>query len=229
MTLLWWGMAIALVIGLWRWSLGSATHARAATIQVTLAVIAVAFNVVVPISNVEASTLVVVCAALALGLRASLVVAVLCVIGTDAVSGLGAWTLWQVIGFAVVGALAAGAVAAVRRVEAVHGRVRTRSVERTGLVVLVALLTLVYDVVVTVGTLPTLGVPAAAMSTHAIGASLLLGLPFTLTHMVSNGVLAFVGAEPLLRALCRARRLLPLSGNQAGSAHGKDNDVRVAR
>lgn len=215
-----WLLAGAVVVALWRWASTSAAHARMATVQVTLAMCAVAFNVVVPISNIEATTLVVVCAAVCLGLRSAVVVAIISVLGTDVVGGFGVWTVWQVIGFVLVAALA--------RASRVLLRDGMREQATLALMLcVVGVGTLVYDLVVTIGTTAML-TPGADMSPHGIGALVLLGLPFTVTHIIGNLVIFVVGAPPLMRALRRAHDLMPDASEVRRRDGSRSGDSRVS-
>ncbi|MCW2928816.1 MAG: hypothetical protein JWM86_2784, partial [Thermoleophilia bacterium] len=60
---------ILVALAAWRWSMASIDGASRVALVVVLAVTAAAFNVVVPIYSVEATTTIVLCTTIALGAR----------------------------------------------------------------------------------------------------------------------------------------------------------------
>lgn len=183
------------VLGLaWRVGLGAISSPVALAVVATLAMLGTVFNIVVPVANVEATTALVACTAIALRVRSAMLVGVLAVLGTGAVSGIGPWTGWQVAGFMLVAVGAAAASHVVRRAP--------RAWRWPLLAASVGLLTVAFDVVVTV---PSLALATGSASSTSLGGALLLGLPFTITHVVGNVVIFIVIGPSLLHALGRAR------------------------
>ncbi|MCW2923439.1 MAG: hypothetical protein JWM98_843 [Thermoleophilia bacterium] len=182
---------VALAAAAWRWSMHSVADASRVALVTVLGVTASAFNVIVPIASVEATTTVVLCAALALGARTGVAVALVAIIGSSVAGGLGPWTVWQVVAYVLV-ALVGGALGPATR--------RTDWFAPRGALVLgvtAPACTLAYDVIVTV--------PSAITLHTSPTAALLLGAAFTITHVVFTTAFTIVGGPPLLHALTRAR------------------------
>lgn len=188
------GVGVIVLLATWRFGLGAARSPVSVAVLATLATLGSVFNIVVPVSNVEATTTLVACVALVLGFRSGLLVGVLAVIGTGIASGFGVWTGWQVAGFAVV---AAGMVLVGSLSRAVPSAWRWPSLGAA-----IALLTLAYDVVLS---LPSAGMLPGAAGMASLPALLLLGAPFTLTHVVGNVIIFLAIGPSLVHALERAR------------------------
>jgi energy-coupling factor transport system substrate-specific component len=189
---------LAVLAAAWIWSVRAADAVVGVTVSALLATLATVFNVVVPVADVEATTTVVVCVSLVLGVRMSVLVAVLAVIGTGAAAGLGTWTGWQVAGFVLV---ATGA----RLARPALDLVRDPATQAWAIAALAGVLTLMYDTVTTVATVQLTGTQVAGGFWSSAGSLLLLGVPFTATHVVGNVVIARLLAPPLVLALERAR------------------------
>lgn len=188
------GAAIASAV--WAWSIADVRTNNRIAIIATLAGIATAFNLIIPISNVEATTLVVVCSSVVLGWRSATVVGIVCCVASGAVAGIGPWTAWQAASFALIAAGVALWRTLARRAGGVPSAVE--------MVVMTVLVTIVYDVVLTATTISAVGVPAATTPAHAVVAALLLGIPFTIMHVVGNVALAMLFGNALIAALQRA-------------------------
>jgi energy-coupling factor transport system substrate-specific component len=197
------GGLLALVLAS-SWALRGLDSANRVAVVVLLSAFATAFNLVVPMPNVEATTTVVVCTALTLGLRPAIAVGILAVLGTSITGGLGLWTGWQVLGMSLVASLAATFGPAARDVVAGAGRVR--------LGCLVALATVAYELVVTMPTVQLAGAGRSAGGfLEGMVALVLLGLPFTIVHVIATVALTLVAGPALVAALERSRnRLAPV-------------------
>lgn len=183
---------VVLAVAAWAWAMRAATDGGRVAVAVVLAALATAYNVVVPVPNVEATTTVVVCTVVVLGLRTGCLVGMLAVLGTGVTGGLGPWTAWQVVGTCVVALCAAAAGPLARAHPGGAGRLVLASC--------VACATIAYDVVVTVPSTLALG-----GSADAVRASLLLGLPYSFVHVLATTALTWALAPSLIAALDRAR------------------------
>lgn len=193
---------VAIVLVALRWSQASATNEHRMALIATLGVLAAVYNVVIPVPNVEATTLVVVASALVLGGPFAASVGVVAIIGTSSVSSVGVWTLWQIVATCAI-AVVAGIVGGVMR-----GTARGSSdalvwrswAARAVALVLVAGSTIVYDVFTTWTSLATFGGVHQRFDT-----ALLAGVPFYVVHLVASTTLAALVAVSLLEALERVR------------------------
>jgi uncharacterized membrane protein len=171
-------------------------------IVAVLGVTAASFNVIVPIPSVEATTTVVLCAAIALGARTGAAAGLVAVVASSVAGGVGIWTMWQVVAVLAV-ALIAGAVGiAGRRVDWFSPR---------GVALLAAgafVATLAWDVIVTTGGVLSFAPAPGATVADQLAAALLLGATFTATHVVFTAAFTCIGGPPLLHALVRARHRL---------------------
>jgi hypothetical protein len=201
------GLVVALIC--WHWSLRSLDGATRMALVVSLGVAASAFNIVVPIANVEATTTVVLCTALVLGAPTGAAVGLVAVIGTSITGGVGSWTTWQVVGMAVVALLGdlLGRVS--------HRRTAWFGARSLQLFLLAALATCAYDVLVTVPTVFLLAPMRSGPATERIASALLLGLPFTLVHVVFVAAFTALAGPSLTFTLGRAR--LRLGGAVVGA------------
>lgn len=170
-------------------------------VAVVLATCAAAFNLVVPIPNVEATTMMVVCASLVLGIRVASIVGALAVLATGITGGLGYWTAWQVLGYAVV------AVVSVVLVLGWSRRHNVATIHPLALAGVTMIVTTIYDVIVTVPGVQ-IALTSGASFSSALQGALLIGAPFTLVHVAATSVMTAVAGPPLIRALTRARRRL---------------------
>lgn len=196
--------AIAGAAVVWWWSLRSMHGANELAVAVVLATCAAAFNLVVPIPNVEATTMMVVCSSLVLGVRVASIVGALAVLATGITGGLGYWTAWQVLGYAVVAVLSVVLLFAWNRrhdVSTLHPLVLA------GVTVIV---TGAYDIIVTVPGVQ-IALTSGASFSSAMQGALLIGAPFTLVHIGATTAMTAVAGPPLIRALTRARRRLSSS------------------
>jgi energy-coupling factor transport system substrate-specific component len=191
---------LLLAVGAWRWSASGIDGASRVALVAVLGVMAAAFNLVVPVPSVEATTTVVLCTALMLGARTGAAAGLVAVVGSSIAGGVGAWTLWQVV-----------AVALVALVGAAVGRVAGRdrdwftSARRTILGIAAAVSTLTWDVVTTAGGAASYATQPGLTPLEQVMSALLLGLAFTLVHVVFTTAFTVVGGPPLLHALERAR------------------------
>lgn len=186
----------------WWWSNRGIDGANRVALVALLGVLATTYNVVVPIANVEATTTMVICAALVLGARTGAAVGIVAVIGTSSTSAFGTWTLWQVVGTCVMAVVAAAAAHVFVRVRVVDW---TTTSGRVLLGALVAVATLAYDVVVTVPTVFAVGAVGTDTGLERMASALLLGVSFTLVHVVATTALSVMVGPSLLQALERAR------------------------
>lgn len=197
------GLGLLLVV--WAWSGRALDSANHVAVVVVLGTFAAAFNLVVPVPNVEATTTLVVCTAAVLGMRAAVAVGLVAVLGTGITGGLGIWTGWQVVGMSVVAAggslLPRGAVSALS-----SGRRRWWLASWAGV------LTIVYELVVTLPTANLVGVTQSVggFDDRVLGL-FLLGLPFTAIHCATNVMFVSLTGPSLIAALRRASMRLSLS------------------
>lgn len=182
----------------WRWSVSSIDGASRVALVVVLAMTAATFNVVVPIYSVEATTSIVLCAAIALGARTGIATGIVAVVASSVTGGIGVWTIWMsvaVVAVAVVGALV-GATSRSRDWFAPGAMLR--------LAVAAAAATIAWDVITTVGGLASYAPPGLTFA-QSLMAAMLTGAMFTVTHVVWVVWLTALGGPPLLHALQRAR------------------------
>lgn len=201
MTALWTLLAgFVLAAGAWQWSTRSIDGSARVAIVAVLGVTAAAFNIVVPIPSIEATTTIVLCASMALGARTGIAAGLVAIVASSVTGGVGVWTIWQVVAVAVVGII--GAVAA-----RVAGRDTDWFTRRSALVLVVTAVvaTIAWDVVTTAGSAASYATQAGLTPMQQIVSALLIGAMFTLTHVVFTTMFTVVGGPPLLHALCRAR------------------------
>lgn len=167
------------------------------TVAVALGVAAAAFNIVVPIPNVEVTTVAVMCIAATLGIVPAVLAAGIAVVGTSVTGGFGPWTAWQLVGFATIAAMAAAWSAA--------ARTRRRPITPVHIAILTAVAVPLYDAALTIT--GTSVIVAGEGWGDAVTASLLLGLPFTVLHTVACVAITLAFAPGLLRALVRLDRI----------------------
>lgn len=193
------GIALATIA--WRWSIRGVGGASRIALVAVLGATAAAFNVVVPIPSIEATTTVVLCTAIVLGVRMGAAVGLVAVVGSSLAGGVGAWTAWQVVAVTVVaavGALAGRAVAA-RDVD------WFTPAPRIALAIAAAVATLAWDVVVTAGGVASYATQPGLTPLEQVVSALLLGAAFTLVHVVFSTAFTVVGGPSLLHALERSR------------------------
>jgi hypothetical protein len=193
---------LLLAVAGWAWSTRSIDGSTRVAIVAVLGVTAASFNVIVPVPSIEATTTVVLCAALALGARTGAAAGLVAVVASSVAGGVGVWTVWQVV--AVV------AVALVAGVAGTLGR-RADWFAPHGLALLAAcsvIATLAWDVIVTTGGVLSFAPAPGNTVVEQLGAALLLGATFTATHVVFTTAFTCVGGPPLLHALGRARHRL---------------------
>lgn len=183
----------------WVWSTRSIDGAARVAIVAVLGVTAAAFNVVVPIYSVEATTTVVLCAALVLGARTGAAVGLVALVASSVTGGIGIWTAWQVVAVVVVALIGAALGIAGRDAD----WFAPRRVALLGVGAVIA--TLCWDVITTVGSMLSIAPAPGASIVDQLVASLLLGATFTATHVAFTTIFTVVGGPPLLHALARAR------------------------
>lgn len=194
-------LVLALGIGgafaMWRLSAAGAQRAHELVVIVTLAMLAATVDIVVPIPDLELTTTVVACVALVLGVRAGTLTAIVAVLLSGAVAGLGPWVPWQIVAFAMVAAGAAG-------IGRVVTPARLITTHRPLLVATIAILVAAYDALTTVTTTTLV----TNLPLTEAGRVLLVGLPFTLLHVVGSALVTWFAAPVLVPGLQRVRRRL---------------------
>lgn len=199
---------IALAACAWSWSMRSLDGAARMAIVAVLGVTAAAFNVVVPVWSIEATTTVVLCTALVLGVRTGIAVGLVAMVASSVTGGIGVWTLWQSVAVVVVACMGA----ALARTASHADWFRQ---PRLGLLAIsAAVAAIAWDVVTTGGFVLTLA-PAGT----SLGSALLLGLSFTIVHACFCAALTAVGGPPLIHALARARPRLEGGTVVPGRSH----------
>ena len=193
---------LALALAGWAWSTRSIDGSTRVAIVAVLGVTAASFNIIVPVPSIEATTTVVLCAALALGARTGAAVGLVAVVASSVAGGIGAWTIWQVVGVFVIAL-----------VGAVLARVATRIdwFSPRGAVLLAvgsAISTVTWDLVVTAGGIATYAPAPGATVVEQVASAMLIGAAFTATHVVFTTAFTIVGGPPLLHALGRASHRL---------------------
>jgi hypothetical protein len=211
------GCSMAIAI----WVIGISARDRSAADRVCLAVVlgvlAAACNLIIPIPNVEVATTLVMVAAVTLGVRTSLLVGAIAVLGSSLSGGVGPWTAWQIVGFAAVAVVA----------RAVLGDA-TRARHVWALAATAVLATLVYDALVTGTSLQLTGATAGMPASEAFRTAMLLGLPFTLLHVMTNVVCAVAIGPPLIDGLARARgRMHGPAERHGGRMHQPTDKTRT--
>ncbi len=190
----------ALAAAAWLWSTRSIDGSARVAIVAVLGVTAAAFNIVVPIPSVEATTTIVLCASIALGARTGIAAGLVAIVASSVTGGVGVWTIWQVVAVAVVGSV--GVLA---------GRVAGRDTDwftRRAAIVLVAasvVATIAWDVVTTAGSAASYATQAGLTPMQQVVSALLIGVMFTVTHVIFTTAFTVIGGPPLLHALGRAR------------------------
>ena len=189
----------ALAAAAWAWASRSIDGSARVAIVAVLGVTAAAFNIVVPIPSIEATTTVVVCTSIALGARTGIAAGLVAIIASSVTGGIGVWTVWMVVAVAVVACL--GAIAS-----RLAGRVDWFT--RRGALVLAltsVLATLAWDIVTTAGSAASYATQPGLTPMQQVVSALLLGAMFTVTHVAFTTAFTLVGGPPLLHALDRAR------------------------
>lgn len=201
MTALWTLLAgLVLAAGAWRWSTRSVDGSARIAIVAVLGVTAAAFNLVVPVPSIEATTTIVLCATVALGMRTGIATGLVAVVASSVTGGVGVWTIWQVV-----------AVAAVATIGALLGRAAGPDADwfsprRAALLAIAAMAaTVAWDVVTTAGSVASFAIQTELTPMQQVASALLLGAMFTVTHVVFTTAFTVVGGPPLLHALARAR------------------------
>ena len=201
MTALWTLLAgLVVAAGAWRWSTRSSDGSARVAIVAVLGVTAAAFNVVVPVPSIEATTTVVLCAAIALGMRTGIAAGLVAVVGSSVTGGVGVWTIWQVV-----------AVVAVAGIGVALGRTRRRDVDwfdrrqAPALATAAMLATISWDVITTAGSAASFAAVPGLSPMQQVVSALLVGAMFTLTHVVFTTLFTVLGGPPLLHTLTRAR------------------------
>lgn len=196
-----WTLAAGIVLAWagWWWSASALDRAARVALIAVLGVTAATFNVIVPIPSIEATTTVVLCTAIVLGVRSGIGVGLVAVVGSSIAGGVGAWTLWQVIAACVV-AIMGGVLGRAAGRRSWHA-----GSDRLLLGVVAALATITWDVVVTVGGAASYATQPGLTPIEQIVSALLLGAAFTIVHVTFSTIFTVVGGPPLLQALQRAR------------------------
>jgi hypothetical protein len=193
---------LLLAVAGWAWSTRSIDGSTRVAIVAVLGVTAASFNVIVPVPSIEATTTIVLCAAIALGARTGAAAGLVAVIASSVAGGIGAWTIWQVVGvvaIALVGALLA-------RIARGIDWFTPRGALLLGAGSTIA--TLGWDLVVTAGGVASYAPAPGATVVEQVASAMLLGAAFTATHVVFTTAFTIVGGPPLLHALGRARHRL---------------------
>lgn len=191
---------VLVALGAWRWAATGIDGAARVALVCVLGTTAASFNVVVPIPSIEATTTVVLCAALVLGARTGVATGLVAVVASSVAGGVGAWTVWQVVAVTVVALLGAGA----GRLAPADGDWSSR--RRSGMLLLLAVVaTLSWDVIVTAGGIASYATQPGLTPVEQLVAALLLGAAFTAVHVACSAALTMFGGPPLLHALERAR------------------------
>ena len=188
---------IVLAVAGWMWSARSVDGSARIAIIAVLGVTAASFNVIVPVPSIEATTTVVLCAALALGPRSGAAVGLVAIVASSVTGGIGVWTIWQVVAVLML-ALLGGSLAMTGRDADWFS---PRRLALLGALAFVA--AVVWDVVTTAGSMASI-----APTGQGLVATLLLGAAFTVTHAVFSTMFTIAGGPPLLHALGRARHRL---------------------
>jgi hypothetical protein len=188
---------IVLAVSGWRWSARSVDGSARVAIIAVLGVTAASFNVIVPVPSIEATTTVVLCAALALGARSGAAVGLVAIVASSVTGGIGIWTIWQVVAVLALALLGSSLAMTGRDADWFAPR---RLMLLAGIAFLAAV---VWDVVTTAGSMASI-----APSGQGLVATLLLGAAFTITHAVFSAIFTVAGGPPLLHALSRARHRL---------------------
>ena len=201
MTAIWTLLAgFALAGAAWQWSTRSIDGSARVAIVAVLGVTAAAFNIVVPIPSVEATTTIVLCASISLGARTGIAAGLVAIVASSVTGGVGVWTIWQVVAVAVVGIV--GVVA---------GRIAGRDADwftrRAAIVLVIAsvVATIAWDVVTTAGSAASYATQAGLTPMQQVVSALLIGVMFTVTHVLFTTAFTVIGGPPLLHALGRAR------------------------
>ncbi|MEO6867086.1 MAG: hypothetical protein ABI200_03615 [Gaiellales bacterium] len=194
------GAGLLLALAAWSWSARSIDGSTRIALVAVLGVTASAFNVVVPMPSVEATTTIVLCTALALGARTGAAVGLVAVIGSSVTGGVGIWTMWQVTAVALVALIGAAAA----RIGTADGDWFTgRRLVMLGCAA--AISALCWDVVTTAGSVLSIAPPPGVSPVEQLISFLLIGIMFTVVHIVCSVALTVLGGPPLLHALIRAR------------------------
>jgi uncharacterized membrane protein len=200
-TALWTLLAgLALAAGAWHWSTRSIDGSSRVAIVAVLGVTAAAFNIVVPIPSIEATTTIVICASIALGARTGIAAGLVAIVASSVTGGVGVWTVWMVVAATVIGIFAAFA-------GRIAGR-RTDWFSRRGTVTLAVtsvVATFAWDVVTTAGSAASYAPQPGLTPMQQVVSALLIGAMFTLTHVAFTTAFTVIGGPPLLHALGRAR------------------------
>jgi energy-coupling factor transport system substrate-specific component len=181
------------------WSMRSVEGSARVAIVAVLGVTAAAFNVVVPIPSVEATTTIVLCTALALGARTGTAAGLVAVIASSVTGGVGTWTIWQL-----------AAVALIALVGSALGRTGPWAdwfapARMLGLAAAGAIAAAISDLVTTAGSISAYAPPGGGSLEHQVIGAMLIGAAFTVTHMVFSALFTAVAGPSLLHALGRAR------------------------
>lgn len=193
---------ILLAIAGWSWSTRSVDGSTRVAIVAVLGVTAAAFNVIVPVPSIEATTTVVLCTALALGARTGAAAGLVAVVASSVAGGIGAWTVWQVVAIVAIALVGAALAVVARRVDWFSAR---------GIVLLAVgsfVATVTYDVLVTAGGVATYAPAPGATIFAQVMSAMLIGAMFTVTHVAFTTAFTCLGGPPLLHALGRARHRL---------------------
>jgi hypothetical protein len=156
------------------------------TVTVVLGVCAAVWNVLVPLPNVEATSLVVICVAMSLGTRPAIMTGAVASLLSSIAGGLGVWTSWQIVGVVVLAV--------------VGGQAAARCNSRLQVALICGATAGLVDVLITVPTV------AATMQLERdlIPGLILVGLPYTVFHIVAVAALAYALAPSLSSSLDRA-------------------------
>jgi energy-coupling factor transport system substrate-specific component len=175
-----------LVVGLVAWE-RRPVDARDIALVATLGALAAASRVMIPVPDAKPVTAIVVCAGIALGARAGVGVAAVSVLVSNAFLGQGPWTPWQMLAWGLAGASAALAGPLLRR-------------SRLALMAFGLVWGLLYGLILNVY---QVALYERVFTLQSFTASEIRGLPFDVTHAVTNVILLGAAGAALIRLLDR--------------------------
>lgn len=177
-------LAVAILV----WAARSMNDSILLTVTVFLGVCASVWNVLVPLPNVEATSLVVICVAVSLGTRPAIMTGAVTTVLSSIAGGLGVWTSWQIVGVVVLAV--------------VGGSIASRCADRWQVAVVCGLVAGVVDVLITIPTVAT----TMRVPVEIVPGLLLAGIPYTLVHVVAVGAITYAIGPSLGSSLDRAAR-----------------------
>lgn len=183
-----------------RWSNTGVGSSSRLSIAAVLGIAAAVFNVIVPVPSIEVTTTLVVCCSIALGWRMGVSVGAVAVLGASVAGGVGVWTLWQIIAVS----FAAGIAVCFGPLVRLRAPVSNRRVA-LWLSMATMLSTVTWDLVVTVGSIVSIGTQEGVVFGQQLGYALWLGGMFTLIHTVFSVGFSWIVGPGLVHTLQRAR------------------------